>query len=201
MCLVREYLLYLAFYLIYLPSCNLKSNCEFVTLIPFELFWFSRDEVERYSFDVAYMYVSVIGTRWEFVIIGYLLYVLAFIVNNCFKGHPPKLLIPGCVAQSVTCMTTDAYLNADPGVASGISARSHTFMEIDHEIISRVILLPSADLFKEGCCHLSVTSESMCLRYWLLAKEKSVVRWTVRPDMTIMSCLLGSKATNQTRKP
>ena len=28
------------------------------------------------------------------------------------------------------------------------------FMEIDHEIISTVILLPSADLFKKGCCHL-----------------------------------------------
>ena len=27
-------------------------------------------------------------------------------------------------------------------------------MEIDHEIISTVILLPSADLFKKGCCQL-----------------------------------------------
>ena len=34
------------------------------------------------------------------------------------------------------------------------TARSHTFVEIDHEIISTVILLPSADLFKEGCCQL-----------------------------------------------
>ena len=33
-------------------------------------------------------------------------------------------------------------------------ARSHTFVEIDHEIISTVILLPSADLFKKGCCQL-----------------------------------------------
>ena len=32
-----------------------------------------------------------------------------------------------------------------PGVASSIPARYHTFMEIDHEIISTVILLPSAD--------------------------------------------------------
>ena len=30
----------------------------------------------------------------------------------------------------------------------------HTFSEIDHEIISMVILLPSADLFKKGCCQL-----------------------------------------------
>ena len=27
-------------------------------------------------------------------------------------------------------------------------------MEIDHEIISTVILLPSADSFKKGCCQL-----------------------------------------------
>ena len=61
---------------------------------------------------------------------------------------------PGRVAQSVTCLATDACLTADPGVASSIPARSHTFVEIDHEIISTVILLPSADLFKKGCCQL-----------------------------------------------
>ena len=36
----------------------------------------------------------------------------------------------------------------------GIPARSHTFVEIDHEIISKVILLPSAESFKKGCCQL-----------------------------------------------
>ena len=61
---------------------------------------------------------------------------------------------PGRVAQSVTCLSTDACLTADPGVASSIPARYHTFVEIDHEIISTVILLPSADLFKKGCCQL-----------------------------------------------
>ena len=59
-----------------------------------------------------------------------------------------------CVAQSVTCLATDACLTADPGVASSIPAGSHTFVEIDHEIISTVILLPSADSFKKGCCQL-----------------------------------------------
>ena len=39
-------------------------------------------------------------------------------------------------------------------LASSIPARSHTFVEIDHEIISKVILLPSADSFKKGCCQL-----------------------------------------------
>ena len=48
---------------------------------------------------------------------------------------------PGRVAQSVTCLATDACLSADPRVASSILARAHTFVEIDHEIISTVILL------------------------------------------------------------
>ena len=33
-------------------------------------------------------------------------------------------------------------------------ARSHTFVEIEYEIISTVILLHSAELFKKGCCQL-----------------------------------------------
>ena len=66
----------------------------------------------------------------------------------------PYTYIPGRVAQSVTCLATDACLTADPGVASSIPALYHTFVEIEHEIISKVILLPSADLFKKGCCQL-----------------------------------------------
>ena len=64
------------------------------------------------------------------------------------------ILEPGRVAQSVTCLATDASLTADPGVASSIPARSHTFVEIDHQIFSMVILLPSAESFKKGCCQL-----------------------------------------------
>ena len=45
-------------------------------------------------------------------------------------------------------------VGVDPGVASSIPARSHTFVEIDHEIISTVILLPSPEPFKKGCCQL-----------------------------------------------
>ena len=37
---------------------------------------------------------------------------------------------------------------------SSIPVWSSSFMEIDHEIISTVILLPSADWFKKGCCQL-----------------------------------------------
>ena len=63
-------------------------------------------------------------------------------------------MIGGCVAQSVTCLATDAYLTADPGVASLNPAWSHTFVEIDLEIISTVILLPSPESFKKCCCQL-----------------------------------------------
>ena len=55
---------------------------------------------------------------------------------------------PGCVAQWVTCLTTDGRLTADPGVTSLIPAQSHHFVEIDREIISTVLLLPSADSLK-----------------------------------------------------
>ena len=48
--------------------------------------------------------------------------------------------------QLVTCLTADACLTADPWVASLIPFRSHPFVEIDHEIISTAILLPSPDL-------------------------------------------------------
>ena len=35
-----------------------------------------------------------------------------------------------------------------------IPARSHTFVEIDYEIISSVIILPSAESFKKDGCQL-----------------------------------------------
>ena len=75
-------------------------------------------------------------------------------VDETLNHDPMTLAVGGMlntnplIAQSVTCLT------ADPGVASSIPARYHTFVEIDHEIISTVILLPSADLFKKGCCQL-----------------------------------------------
>ena len=58
------------------------------------------------------------------------------------------LMVPGRVAPSVMCLATDASLTADPGVASLIPAWSHTFVKIDYDIISTVILLSSAESFK-----------------------------------------------------
>ena len=67
-----------------------------------------------------------------------------------------KFLLQGLTGQSV------ASPSADSGVKSLIPAQSHTLVEIDHEIISMVILLLL--LIQEG---LSVTRESMCTKYWL----------------------------------
>ena len=57
-------------------------------------------------------------------------------------------------------------------------ARSHTFVEIDHEIISTVILLPSAESFKKGCCQLQAKVCARSTGYLLVqaCPGKSVVR-------------------------
>ena len=64
--------------------------------------------------------------------------------------------------QSVMCLTADTCLTADPGFMGLILAGSRTFMEIDHEITSTAILLPSADLRRVVVRY----SESMCTKYW-----------------------------------
>ena len=88
-------------------------------------------------------------------------------IQFCVITRSSWCVIPGGVAQSVMCLAIDASLTADPGVASSISALSHTFVEIDYEIISSVILLPSAESFKEDCCHEVLIN---CL--FKLAEEK-----------------------------
>ena len=70
--------------------------------------------------------------------------------------------LPGHEAQFVMCLATDACLTTDPGVASLIPAWSHTCMEIDHQIISMVILLPSAESFKKGCCLVQACPGKKC---------------------------------------
>ena len=93
---------------------------------------------------------------------------------------------PGLVAQSVLSPT------ADPGVPN--SARSNTFVEIDREIISSAILLLGL---------LSVTSKSMCTKYWLTAwsslprKKCGKVNWPSQHDHC---CWLGRKTSNQTEQ-
>ena len=73
-------------------------------------------------------------------------------------------------------------LTADPGVVNSIPARSHTFLEIDHEIISPVILLHSAESFKN-------VHQVLVNRLFKLAQEKVwLVNWQSRHDL---SCWLG----------
>ena len=84
----------------------------------------------------------------------FIIFLLPVMLKFTVQFTSVHLFIPGRVVQSVTCLATDASLTADLGVASSIPARFHTFVEIDHEITSTVILLPSADSFKKGCCQL-----------------------------------------------
>ena len=103
--------------------------------------------------------------------------------------------------HSVTCLAADTCLTADPGITSSIPARSHTFMETDHEIISTFILLPSSDSrrvvvsYKRKYVHKVLV---ICLV--MLAQEKNVVRLSDHPDMTMYSCWLLLKESNQTKK-
>ena len=63
------------------------------------------------------------------------------------------------LAQSGTSLT------ANQGVAGSNPVQPHPFMEIYHEIISKVILL--LPLIQEG--QMSVSGKSMCIKYWLIA--------------------------------
>ena len=58
-------------------------------------------------------------------------------------------------------------LTADPGDESLIPARSHIFVEIDHEIISMAILLPSADSRRVVVSYKQ--KYVMCMKYWFTA--------------------------------
>ena len=86
-------------------------------------------------------------------------------------------ILSGHIAPSVTSLAAITFLTADPEVASSISAWFHTFVEINYEIISMVILLPSADSrrvfvsYKRKYVHEVLVN---CLVK--LSQEKSVVR-------------------------
>ena len=81
------------------------------------------------------------------------------------------LVSPGRVEQSVTCLT------ADPEVASSIPAQSHTFAEIDREIISTAILPPSPDSRRVVVSYKpKYVHEVLVNSLVKLAQEKSVVR-------------------------
>ena len=71
-----------------------------------------------------------------------------------FAYVPQKGRGTGRITQLVTFLAIDVGLVVDPGVPISIPAWSHTFVEIDQEIISTDHHLPSAESFKKGCCPL-----------------------------------------------
>ena len=73
-------------------------------------------------------------------------------------------------------------LTADAGVVSSIRSWSHTFAEIDHEIVSTAIRLPSADSRRVVVWYKPKYVHEVLVK---LVQEKSVVCWTEDPDMTI----------------
>ena len=100
---------------------------------------------------------------------------------------------PGRVAQSVTCLATDACQTADQGVASSIPVRYHTFVEIVREIISMVLLLrwfiqeeflsvtsESADSVKKSCCQLQAKVLIHSRRVVVSYKRKC---WFIQEDL------------------
>ena len=68
-----------------------------------------------------------------------LMYILAFIVPHSAIGIVSDFI---CASD---CRSRG--LKVDPGPVPYL-------MEIDHKMISTVILLPSTDSFKKGCCQL-----------------------------------------------
>ena len=72
--------------------------------------------------------------------------------RHCIVSKGKTLNTGQHIAQSVTCLATDVCLTSDPGVTSSI--RVPYFHEIDHDIISMGITLPSSESFKKGCCQL-----------------------------------------------
>ena len=74
-------------------------------------------------------------------------------------------------------LTADTCQTADPGVLSSIPARSHTFPEIDHKIISTTILLPSTESKRVVVSYKRKYVYKVLVNCLVkLAQEKSVVR-------------------------
>ena len=73
------------------------------------------------------------------------------------KNCPDKMVL---LSTKTTCYKFDfskkkfGLSRSFPGVASSAPAGSHTFVEIDNEIIFTVILLPSAESIKKDCCQI-----------------------------------------------
>ena len=134
---------------LYLRTCNVQKNTTH-----------SFTEALEGHFNLLIITYYLLLITYHLLLITYYLLLITYYLS-LITYYLLLIISPGRVAQSVTCLTTDVSLIADPGVASSIPARFHTFVEIDHGIISTVILLPSAESFKKGCCQLQV---KLCAR-------------------------------------
>ena len=107
-----------------LAILNSFNAHNFPIFQPILMIIISKFKVRRALSDKTYLY----------------LWLLSPLTLSSYVTQATTTKLPGRVAQSVTCLATDACLTADPGVASSIPIQSHTFVEIDHEMISTVIL-------------------------------------------------------------
>ena len=90
-------------------------------------------------------------------------------LNHAF---PPTLTFPFLTITHTTCLRSAVGNVSGYRCESDCRSRSHkfdtvhsnTFVEIDHEIVSSVLLLRLAQSFKKGCCQLQA-------KYWLTASS------------------------------
>ena len=90
------------------------------------------------------------------------------------------LIKSGCLCTYVVHIAKSVKkmgLTANPGVASLTPSWSHNFTEIDHEIISMAIFLPSSDLRRVVVSYMRKYVHAVLVHSLVkLAQEKSVVR-------------------------
>ena len=123
------------------------------------------------------------------------------IANDCLRSVCANRIFKSVKSLILKSLIWPLSPRSRSYIQKSIPARSHTFVEIDHEIISTVILRPSTDSFKKGCCQLQAKVCARITGYPLVqaCPGKSVVRCTDRPTMTI-AVDLGRKATKQNKK-
>ena len=140
--------------------------------------------------------------------IMYVFYTSLMNLTIYAKQNNPPLMFRSCSLYEMTIFIIFTWGGNESGNrcesdrsswdASWIPARSHTVVVIDHEIISTVILLNHSRRvvvsYKPKCVHEVLVN---CL--FKHAQEKSVVRWTDHPAMTL-AVDLGHKATKKKKK-
>ena len=103
-------------------------------------------------------FTELVKSNLIFWITYYIIIIIVIIIINILKMAIEQIKglnqcrVPGSVAQSLTCLMCVWLQIKGSRVQSRPGPILSMFVEIDHDIISRVILLPSANSFKKGCC-------------------------------------------------